>query len=224
MQTISYIFSFIFSLFLQIYSFLWHSSHSILLNYCFTWRSSLPLHGIQMPLCGDTGFYLYFYCICALTNAYEYKWISALLISATTNHKQNSSDKTIRTLHVSSHTSLSQTSKRYLLCVCESCQGHLWPHSSTVSSWCIVLHLTGLFKCLLISGNTNKQACQPGGEDKEWRGNGGHSSPLVTGIVLEQAPVTHQQCPQRSGKEKWDTEGDQIVKRYIRMLNSPWSL
>lgn len=59
-----------------------------------------------------------------------------------------------------------------------------------VSSWRIVLHLTGLFKCLLISGNTNMQACRPGGEDKEWRGNGGHSSPCVTGIVLEQAPVT----------------------------------
>lgn len=30
--------------------------------------------------------------------------------------------------------------------------------------------LTGLFKCLPISWNTNKLACQPGGEDKAWRG------------------------------------------------------
>ena len=163
------------------------------------------------------------YCMHTFTNAYEYKQICGQQISATNDHKQNSSDKTIRTLHVSSRTSLSQTSKWYLLGVSESCQGHLWPHSSTVSSRCIVLHLTGLFKHLLISGNTNKQACQPGGEDKERRGNGGHSSPLVTGIVLVQAPVTHQQWPQRLGKEKWDTQGrengDQIVKRWIGMSN-----
>lgn len=61
-----------------------------------------------------------------------------------------------------------------------------------VPSRCIV-RLTGLFKCLLISGNTNKQAGRPGGKDKERRGNGGHSSPCVTEIVLEQAPVTPQQ-------------------------------
>lgn len=28
------------------------------------------------------------------------------------------------------------------------------------------LHLTGSFKCLLISGNTNKQSCLPGAKDK----------------------------------------------------------
>lgn len=62
-----------------------------------------------------------------------------------------------------------------------------------VSSRRIVLCLTGLFKCLPISGNTNKQARGPGGEDKERRGNGGHSSPCVTEIVLEQAPVSPPQ-------------------------------
>lgn len=41
----------------------------------------------------------------------------------------------------------------------------LIPHP-LVSSWCIVLRLTGLFKSLLISGNTNKQACQFRWEDK----------------------------------------------------------
>lgn len=82
-----------------------------------------------------------------------------------------------------------------------------------VSSWCFVLHLTWLFKCLLISRNTNKQACRPGGEDKEWRGNGGHSSLRVTGIVLEQAPVTHKQWPQRSGREREREVGDRMRGR-----------
>jgi len=74
-----------------------------------------------------------------------------------------------------------------------------------VSPWCIVLSLTGLFKCLLISGNTNKQDCQPAVEDKEWRGNGRHSSPRLTGIVLEQAPVSPTNNDHR-GRAERETE------------------
>lgn len=36
----------------------------------------------------------------------------------------------------------------------------------SVSSRRFVLHSTGRFKCLLISGNTNKQTCPPGAKDK----------------------------------------------------------
>lgn len=64
--------------------------------------------------------------------------------------------------------------------------------------------------CLNVSWYQGTQTCRPGREDKEWRGNGDHSSPRVTGIVLEQAPVTPEQWPQRLGREREREIGDRV--------------
>lgn len=85
-----------------------------------------------------------------------------------------------------------------------------------VLSLCIVLCLTGLFKCLLISGNTNKQADQPGGEDKAPRGSRSHSSPYVTGIVLEQAPDTADN-DHRGQEDKKEREAERHRERELEI-------